>query len=108
MTGEVFSAVMFKNQLPAGCKITEVVFATRNQFKEKDIDCIQPINGLIRFDFLNRGTQISFIKKGLRIQSRTIIPMAWVDSMDSPQVKLTIDGLTRSTSDEDLLNALKS
>ena len=106
MVGEIFSSVMFKNQLPPNCKITEIVYAAKKQFLEKDIDCIQPINGLIRFDFLKRETRLAFLQKGLKIGSRTIIPMEWVDSMDTPQVKLTIDGLTRSTSDEALIAAL--
>ena len=107
MSEEIFSAVIFKNQLPSSCKITEVVSATRKQFLEKDIDCIQPINGLVRFDFLTMGTRLAFLQKGLRILNRTVLPMEWVDSMDTPQVKLTIDGLTRATSDSDLIAALK-
>ena len=107
MGGEYFSAVIFKNQLPSSCRITEVVSATRKQFKEQDIDCIQPINGLVRFDFLTMSTRLAFLQRGLKIMSRTVLPMEWVDSMDTPQVKLTVDGLTRTTSDSDLISALK-
>ena len=102
----IFSAAIFKNQIPSCCFTIDVVEATRKQFKDDVIDCIQPINGLYRFDFLKKESKLQFLAKGLKIVGKTIPAMDWAEGLDSPKVRVVIGGLPRETPDSLILDAL--
>ena len=103
---EIFSAAIFKNQIPSSCFITDVVEATRKQYNDNVIDCIQLINGLYRFDFLNKQVKLNFLSRGLKLFDRTIPVMDWYVGLDSPKVRVVIGGLPRETPDYLILEAL--
>ena len=103
---EIFSAAIFKNQIPSCCFTADVVDATRKLFKDEVIDCIQPINGLYRFDFLSKEAKLKFITKGLKIVGKTIPAMDWSEGLDSPRVRVVIGGLPRETPDSLIMEAL--
>ena len=51
---DYFSAVIYKRQLPSDCKHIEVVLAIIDQYNERIVDCVQPINGLYKIDLTNK------------------------------------------------------
>ena len=102
----IFSAAIFKNQIPSSCFITDVVEATRKQYNDNVIDCIQLINGIYRFDFLNKQVKLNFLSRGLKLFDRTIPVMDWYVGLDSPKVRVVIGGLPRETPDYLILEAL--
>ena len=104
---DYFSAVIYKRQLPSDCKHIEVVLAIIDQYNERIVDCVQPINGLYKIDLINQKAHLDLITKGLKLGRLTIPVTNWIEGMDSPQVRLVVKGLHKDYPAEPIIEALE-
>ena len=100
---KLFSAAIYKKQIPKKYTPIDVVSALHDQFKEETIDMVQPINGMYRVDFLAKEPYDVIVKKGLSLQGLTIPAMKWIEGMDCPQQRIEIGQMPRDIYDHNEL-----
>ena len=90
---QLFSIAIFKNSLPSFIRTIDVVEAVADFCKQEFIECVQPINGLIKIVFKRCEPKRELLNKGLSIGGKIYQVIDWIEGMDAPQVKVCIDGL---------------